>query len=165
LAVKITKETLYIHLKHLEKEGLINREEIDAQKVFWVLNQDHPVERLHAETVGRWVDSLENWRSKKSRPPPPRWRLFDRKEHYEKLPQAYLDSEIDSDIKAVMFGNLCELKALVGYDLMDDSDFWKVFGNPLYRLCEKSIAENCRVSERYRNRFLEKIELEIQTLK
>lgn len=175
LAGKISKETLYIHLKHLEKEGFIKREIVGKQNVSWVLNKEHPVEKHHAETVERWIDSLKNWQSKKSLPhlksglpPRPRWKPLtekEEKEHYEKLPEHQLDSEIDADIREALLANLYELKCLVDYDLKSDSDFWKIIGNPLYKLFEKSVAENCRVSDRYRKKFLEKIDSQIQQIK
>jgi hypothetical protein len=144
-----------------------------------MLNEDHPIEKRHAETVKRWLGSLENWRARGWKrtedglPPRPRWKRFDAKEFYEKMPEKALEREIDRDIQEALLGNLYELKAVVDYDLEleskdfkseSDADFWKFIGNPLYRLFEKSVAQNCRISDRYAKKFFEKIDSRIRKL-
>jgi len=42
--------------------------------------------------------------------------------------------------------------------------FWNFVGNPLYRMLEKGIAEDCR-SEKYRKRLFEKIDALINELR
>jgi hypothetical protein len=39
-----------------------------------------------------------------------------------------------------------------------DAEFWRFVGNPLYRILEKSIADKCRDSVRYRMKFFEKLD-------
>jgi hypothetical protein len=41
---------------------------------------------------------------------------------------------------------------------VSDAVFWNFVGNPLYRMMERGIVENCRGSERYRMRLFEKID-------
>lgn len=178
LGMRISKETLYIHLNHLRKQDLILREKEGKQKVAWTLNENHPIEKAHAEDVRkyveRWVESLGHWKETRSGlPPPPRGKRFDAKESYEQMPEHILEREIDRDIQEALLGNLFELKAVVDYDLNlenkdfkseSDADFWKFIGNPLYRLFEKAVAQNCRVSDRYRKKFFEKIDSRIAKL-
>ena len=63
-----------------------------------------------------------------------------------------------------------ELKQFVNYDLKldktkSDAEFWGLVGNPLYRMLEKSIVENCRESELYRKTLFEKIDILIAALR
>jgi hypothetical protein len=170
LHVKITKETLYIHLGHLKKNDLVRSEAIGKQNVSFALADGGAwLKRPDETTVERWVKTLENWHSRKTKPrglpAAPRWKPFDAREHYEKLPEKQLEDEIEGDLKEAVFGNLSELKALIDVDLEDDNLFWKVIGNPLFRLFEKSVAENCRVSNRYREKFFKRLDLEIEKYK
>lgn len=179
LGIRVSKSTFLIHLGHLEKQKLIRRKPEGVQNVAIILNEDNPIEKNHAETVKRWLDSLENWQTRGWKrtvdglPPPTRSKPFDAKEFYDKMSEQALEREIERDIQEALLGNLYELKAIVGYDLEldskdfkkeSDADFWKFIGNPLYRLFEKSVAENCRISERYRKKFFEKIDSRIGKL-
>jgi len=52
---------------------------------------------------------------------------------------------------------------MINYDLKMDKDesnaaFWKFFGNPTYRMHEKTIANRCRDSQRYRKQLFEKMD-------
>jgi hypothetical protein len=40
----------------------------------------------------------------------------------------------------------------------DGLDFWRFVGNPMYRMLERSILEDCRHSEEYKKKLFEKIE-------
>jgi chaperonin cofactor prefoldin len=65
---------------------------------------------------------------------------------------------------------LHELKNFVQYDLkldktQSDADFWKLVGNPMYRMHERSVVENCRKSERYKEKLFEEIDFIIGLLK
>lgn len=196
LGIKVSKSTFFDHLNHLKRQNLILREKEGKQNVTWVLNKDHSIERKYAErlknvhpkymdpsdpkyadTVKRWLESLESWKDSKhgrsGLPPPPHWKRFDAKEYYEKMPENALDRQIDGDIHEALMGNLYELKAIVDYDLEldsevfkseSDTDFWKFIGYPLYRLFEKAVAQNCRASDRYRKKFFERIDSRIAEL-
>jgi len=74
-----------------------------------------------------------------------------------------LDEAIDKDLNTMLAHNLFELKTFVNYDLKLDRPerdvlFWNFVGNPLYRMMEKGIVENCRNSERYHIRLFEKMD-------
>jgi len=65
--------------------------------------------------------------------------------------------------------NLFELKTLINYDLKlnkpeSDAAFWNFVGNPLYRMIERGIVENCR-SDEYRKKLFEKIDALINELR
>jgi CRISPR/Cas system-associated endonuclease/helicase Cas3 len=80
-----------------------------------------------------------------------------------------LDEAIDKDLHTVLAQNLFELKTFINYDLRldkpeSDAVFWNFMGNPLYRLVERSIVENCR-SKKYRERFFEKINALIKEIR
>jgi hypothetical protein len=81
-----------------------------------------------------------------------------------------LDEAIDKNLNTVLTQNLFELKTFINYDLKldkseSDAVFWNFVGNPLYRMIEKSIVENCRNSEEYRKKLFEKIDALINELR
>lgn len=89
---------------------------------------------------------------------------FDLREYYKKLPETELDKIVDRDLNTTLALSLHELKNLIQYDLKidkeeSDADFWNFVGNPLYRMHERSIAENCRESDEYRKKLFDKIDM------
>ena len=104
---------------------------------------------------------------------PKKFRLlkpFDAKEYYSKLSEKELDEETDKDLNTVLTQNLFELKTFINYDLkLDkperDAVFWNFVGNPLYRMLEKSIVEDCRNSKEYQKKLFEKIDILINELR
>ena len=65
---------------------------------------------------------------------------------------------------------LDELKNYVKHDLRLDKQesgesFWKLIGDPLYRMLEKRIAVDCRANEAYKKRLFEKIDMLINELR
>jgi hypothetical protein len=88
---------------------------------------------------------------------------FDAKEEYRKLTEKELEQHVDHDIHRILSINLHELKTYVQYELktsenMSNRDFWKFVGNPMYRLLERSVLEDCRHSEEYKKKLFEKID-------
>jgi hypothetical protein len=76
----------------------------------------------------------------------------------------------DIDLNRVLTQNLFELKTFIDYDLkLDrperDAVFWKIVGDPIYRILEKGIVENCRNSEKYQKTLFEKIDALINELR
>lgn len=89
---------------------------------------------------------------------------FDRKEYFKKLTDKQIDKIVSDDLSNALGRNLHELKNFVEYDLNLDkfdsaSAFWKLVGNPIYRMHEKSIVEECRDSSRYKEKLFSKIEV------
>ena len=84
-------------------------------------------------------------------------------EEYRKLTEKELDQHVDNDIRRILSLCLHELKAYVQYELktsetMINRDFWRFVGNPMYRMLERSILEDCRHNEEYKKKLFEKIE-------
>lgn len=148
------------HLGHLIKLKLVTKNEIGKQNVVYSLNKD--ALSVFSENPSDVVD-IEEWINRINsmgtilEP-------FDAKSYYEKMSDARLEEEILKEIKEVFKVNLNELKSFINYDLKlqeseSDSEFWRFVGNPLYRMLEKGLAENCRASERYKKKLFEKIQL------
>ncbi|MGB8779765.1 MAG: hypothetical protein WCD81_03850 [Candidatus Bathyarchaeia archaeon] len=95
---------------------------------------------------------------------------FDEKEYYSRLSEKQLEEAIEKDLNTVLTQNLFELKTFINYDLKlgkheNDAVFWNFVGNPLYRMLEKSIVENCRNSERYRKKLIYRMDNLINELR
>jgi DNA-binding HxlR family transcriptional regulator len=169
LGVKITKPTLTEHLKHLIELNLVERREEDFQYVSYGLTKeageifkDIPVEELR-----KWIEATTN---DEHLPTILRPLKMTRKEFYASLSAEQLDKMAITDLSDILAMNLFELKTFIEYDLNVDrykstSDFWDFVGNPLYRLQEKSVAENCRASDEYKKLLFDKIALLIEELR
>ena len=156
----ISKPALIEHLKHLIKQKLIKRKREGFQNVSYSLTEEiRSLLEVSPEDLKKWLEDFEN-AIKRS----PHLTIVDEKEYYEKLPEKELDLQIDSDLKSNFCLNLHELKNMINYDLKMDKDesiaaFWKFFGNPLFRMHEKTIAQRCRDSEWYRKKLFEKMDI------
>ena len=152
LGSNISKPTLSDHLKHLIDQQLVERKVEGVQNVTYGLSKEIASILDRSEDLPSWFDSL----------------FFvlepsNAKQQYEKMSKSKLSAELDRDLKGVLLQNLHELRAVVNRQLKldkndTDAEFWKFIGNPIYRLFEKTIADNCRDSSRYREAFFEKIE-------
>jgi DNA-binding HxlR family transcriptional regulator len=164
----ISKPSLIEHLKHLKKQKLISRKREGFQNVSYGLTDEiNSLLDIPEEDIKKWVERFIEGKNlpKKFRPLP-----FDTKEYYGKLSEKQLDETIDKDLNWVLTQNLFELKTFIKYDLRLDRPerdvvFWKFVGNPLYRMLEKDIVEDCRNSEKYQQRLFEKIDLLINELR
>jgi len=164
----ISKPSLIDHLNHLKKQKLISRKHEGFQNVSYGLTDEiNSLLTIPEEDIKKWV---ENFTEGKNLPKKLRLLTFDAKEYYGKLSEKQLDEAIDKDLNRVLTQNLFELKTFINYDLkLDkperDAVFWNFVGNPLYRMLEKSIEENCRNSEKYRKKLFEKIDALINELR
>jgi len=165
---EISKPSLIEHLKHLKKQKLISRKREGFQNVSYGLTDEiNSLLNIPEEHIKKWVERFIEGKNL-----PKKFRLlpFDTKEYYDRLSEKQLDERIDKDLNRVLTQNLFELKTFIKYDLrLDkperDAVFWKFVGNPLYRMLEKFIAEDCRNSEKYQKRLFEKIDLLINELR
>ena len=164
----ISKPSLIDHLKHLRKQKLINRKREGFQNVSYGLTDEiNSLLDIPEEDIKKWVEnSIEG----KNLPKKLRLLPFDAEEYYGRLSEKQLDEAIDKDLNTVLAHNLFELKTFINYDLkLDkperDAVFWNFVGNPLYRMLEKSIVENCRNSEKYRKKLFEKTDALINELR
>ena len=164
----ISKPSLLDHLKHLKKQKLISRKREGFQNVSYGLTDEiNSLLNIPEEDIKKWVEnSIEG----KNLPKKLRLLPFDAKEYYDRLSEKQLDEAIDKDLNSVLTHNLFELQTFINYDLKlgkpeRDAAFWNFVGNPLYRMLERSIVENCRNSEKYRKRLFEKIDALINELR
>jgi len=164
----ISKPSLIDHLKHLKKQKLISRKVEGFQNVSYGLTDEiNSLLTIPEEDIKKWV---ENFIEGKNLPKKLRLlRPFDAKESYGRHSEKQLDEAIDKDLNTVLAQNLFELKTFINYDLKVDKPeryavFWTFVGNPLYRMLEKSMVENCR-SEKYRKKLFEKIDALINELR
>jgi len=163
----ISKPSLIEHLKHLKKQKLISRKREGFQKVSYGLTDEiRSLLDIPEEDIKKWV---ENFIEGKNLPKKFRLLPFDAKECYDRLSEKQLTEAIDKDLNTVLTQNLFELKTFINYDLKLDKPeryavFWTFVGNPLYRMLEKSMVENCR-SEKYRKKLFEKIDALINELR
>jgi DNA-binding transcriptional ArsR family regulator len=164
----ISKPALIDHLKHLRELKLVSRKHEDFQNVSYGLTDEiisvlGLSEEETRERIERFLDDTVMPEEFRGIP-------FDEKEYYRRLSAKELDEEVIKDLDGVITQNLFELKSFINYDLklektQSDAEFWGLVGNPLYRMVEKRIVENCRESEIYRNMLFEKIDFLIDALR
>lgn len=165
----ISNPTLSEHLKHLTKGKLIKRKRENFQNVSYGLTEEIcSLLYVSQEDIKEWIKDFE--KSNEKLPPHLRLLKFDAKEYYKNLPEKELDRKIDRDLEYTYCLSLDELRNMINYDLRidkheSDAAFWKFIGNPLYRMHEKVIAENCRDSEEYKKRLFEKIDTLLNELR
>jgi hypothetical protein len=161
----ISKPTFDDHLKHLIKRKLVVANRKGKQNVTYSISKSElrvweNVGKVDFEDIEEWVKRLHILDD---------FKRFNKGNHYAKLTDNDLEKEINQDLNRVLKANLSELKTYVKYELkidaeVSDNEFWTFFGNPLYRMLEKIIAENCRVSIRYRTMFFEKLEIMLKKI-
>jgi DNA-binding HxlR family transcriptional regulator len=165
----ISKPSLIEHLDHLRKQKLISRKREGFQNVSYGLTDEiDSLLTLPEEHIRKWV---ENFIEEKNIPEKFRvLKPFDAKEFYRKLSEKQLEEVIDKDLKRVLAQNLFELGTFIIYDLkldkpVSDAVFWNFVGNPLYRMLERGIVEDCRNSKEYRKKLFEKMDALINELR
>jgi hypothetical protein len=152
----------------LKKQKLISRKHEGFQNVSYGLTDEiNSLLYIPVEDIKQWIENSEEGKNL-----PKKFKLitFDEKEFYNKLSERELDEVIDKDLNRVLTQNLFELKTFIDYDLkLDrperDAVFWKIVGDPIYRILEKGIVENCRNSEKYQKTLFEKIDALINELR
>ena len=95
---------------------------------------------------------------------------FDENKYYNNMTDEQLREEIARELNSSYGLFVHELKNFIQYDLKldkteSDADFWKLVGNPMYRMHERSIVETCRKSKRYKEKLFEQIDFIIDLLK
>lgn len=158
----ITKQSLIEHLNHLRKQKLISRKKEGFQNVTYGLTDEiGSLLNFPEEDIEKWFQNTIEGKNlpKKLR----HLKLFDGIEYPTKLSEEQLNEAIYKDLNTLLTQNLFELKTFVKYDLRldkpeSDAVFWNFVGNPLYRMLERSIVEDCRHSEAYRRKLFERID-------
>jgi len=165
----VSKPSLLEHLNHLVERKLIERREEGFQNVSYGLTEEIcSLLLVSQEDIESWFEDLE--KTNKRLPPHLRLMKFDAKAFYNNMSEEQLEREINRELNFTFGLNFHELKNFIQYDLKldkteSDADFWKLVGNPMYRMHEKSIVENCRESERYRKKLFGRIDFIIGLLK
>jgi hypothetical protein len=167
LDVKITRPTLDTHLKHLVDSGLVECKTAFQSSEYALIKEIYEFLRpLSREEIKQWLDLGHD----KGLPEKLKPLKIDREEFYKTFSDQALDKMVSDDVNSVLGQNLFELKSFVMYDLKldkfeGDSAFWKLVGNPIYRMHEKTIARKCRDSSRYREAFFSKMDLMVKEFK
>jgi len=158
----ITKQSLIEHLNHLRKQKLVSRKKEGFQNVTYGLTDEiGSLLNFPEEDIEKW---FKNTIEGKNLPEKLRHlKLFDGIEYPAKLSEEQLNEAIYKDLNTLLTQNLFELKTFVKYDLRlnkpeSDAVFWNFVGNPLYRMLERSIVEDCRHSEAYQKKLFERID-------
>jgi DNA-binding HxlR family transcriptional regulator len=165
---EISKPALIDHLKHLRELKLISRKHEDFQNVSYGLTDE--IISVLGLSEEKTKERIERFLDDRNMPNEFRNIRFDLKDYYRKLSANELDDKVIKDLDSVITQNLFELRQFINYDLklektQSDAEFWDLVGNPLYRMLEKSIVENCRESEVYRKTLFEKIDFLIDALR
>jgi DNA-binding HxlR family transcriptional regulator len=165
----ISKQSLIEHLTHLRKLKMISRKNEGFQNVTYGLTDEiDSLLTVPEEHLKEWV---ENFKEGKNLPKGLRLlKDFDVGKYFDKLSENELNETIEKKLNKVLAQNLFELKTFVEYDLklnksVSDAVFWKFVGNPLYRMLERSIVEDCRHSERYKKKLFERINILVNELR
>ena len=161
LNTKMSRPTLDTHLKHLVESGLVECKTAfqsseyslikDIYEIMRPLNFDEIKAQLEFEKV-----------NEKNLPEGLRRLNISGKDFYASFSSEQIDRMVNKDIELLLVQNLLELKELVAYELSlekfdSDEVFWKLVGNPMYRMHEKSIAGKCRDSPHYKEKLFSKI--------
>ena len=166
--VKISQPTLKEHLRHMIAKELVIRKVEGFQNVSYSLTVEvSSLLKVSEEDVKGWLEARRN---AKNLPERLKSLKMNRKELFQRFTDTQLDEMAVKDLSDTLSLSLHELKIFIQYDLEkgrfeSDAAFWKFVGNPLYRMHEKSVAENCRASEEYKKRLFEKIDLLINELR
>jgi DNA-binding HxlR family transcriptional regulator len=166
LEVKITKPTLKEHLQHLIELKIVESEK-SFQYTAYSLTKEYANEEYSVEYLKSWLEAIEK---DPNLPPHLRPVKFDDKEYYNCLSEKQLDDETDEDLCSFFASMLFELKTFIDYDLRigeydDTKIFWNFVGNPIFRNREKMITDNCRDSERYKEKIFSKIDILVSELR
>ena len=167
LGMKITQPTLKDHLDHLLEKGLIDCKRGFQSASYGLTDKIASLMDVSEEDLKNWV---ELHRDRADLPEILKPLKLSRKELLERFSEEQLEKMVINDLNDTIGLNLFELKTFIDYELKGDkfksnADFWKFVGNPMYRMHERTVAENCRDSERYRRLLFEKIDVLVDELR
>ena len=162
LNTKMSRPTLDTHLKHLIESGLVECKTAFQSSEYSLIKDIYELMRpLNFEEIKAQLE-LEK-ANEKNLPEGLRRLNISGKEFYASFSDERIDKMVDTDIEYLFVENLLELKELVAYELSleefdSDDVFWKLVGNPIYRMHEKSIAGKSRDCPHYKEKLFSKIE-------
>jgi DNA-binding transcriptional ArsR family regulator len=165
LDIKMSRPTLDSHLKHLLESGLVECKEAFQSSEYSLTKGIYELIRpaTHEEIKKQLDLDLKNQKLLPKRLREYRLSARKRREIFERYSDEQIDEMAKKDMEYLVVSSLLELREFTVYDLSlkkceDDTAFWKLIGNPFYRMHEKSIVENCRDCPRYKERLFSRIE-------
>jgi DNA-binding transcriptional regulator GbsR (MarR family) len=165
LDVKMSRPNLDIHLKHLVDSGLVECKKGFQFSEYALIKDIYELVRpATVEEVKKQLDL--DYKNRKKYPKRLReYRLTarQRRAFFEHFSDEQIDAMVTKEAEYLVVSSLLELRELVTYDLGrkkfgDDNAFWKLIGNPMYRMHEKHIVMNCRDCPRYKEKLFKRIE-------
>jgi DNA-binding HxlR family transcriptional regulator len=161
LDIKISRPTLDTHLKHLLESGLVECKTAFQSSEYKLTSDIYELMRpLNLEEIKQ---HLEREKEEEKKLPKGLQRLnITREELYATFSDEKINDLVEKDVEYLLVSNLLELKEVVIFDLNHKFDsnevFWKLIGNPMYRMLEKSIANKCRDCPRYKEKLFNKVQ-------
>lgn len=162
LNTPMSRPTLDTHLKHLVESGLVECKTAFQSSEYSLIKDIYELMRpLNFDEIKAHLE-LEK-ENEKNLPEGLRRLNISGKEFYASFSDERIDKMVNTDIEYLFVENILELKELVDYELnleeFDSNDvFWKLVGNPMYRMHEKSIAQKCRDCHLYKEKLFSKID-------
>jgi DNA-binding HxlR family transcriptional regulator len=161
LSIKMTRQTLDAHLEHLVGAGLVECKTAFQYSEYSLTKEiDVFLGAFSQEELKKWLDY-----QRKDENLDERFRAveFDLEKYYKMLSDKELDEMVSDDLNNALGLGLHELKNFIEYDLKldkfdSDSAFWKLVGNPIYRMHQKTIVEKCRDSPEYKMKLFSRME-------
>jgi DNA-binding HxlR family transcriptional regulator len=162
LNTKMSRPTLDTHLKHLVESGLVECKTAFQSSEYSLIKDIYELMRpLNMEEIKQHLESEKE--NEKYLPVGLRRLNISSKEFYANFSDERIDDLVNKDVEYLLVSSILELKELVAYELSleefdNDDVFWKLVGNPMYRMHEKSIAKKCRDCPHYKEKLFSKIE-------
>lgn len=162
LNTKMSRPTLDTHLKHLVESGLVECKTAFQSSEYSLIKDIYELMRPRNMEEIKQHFELEK-ENEKYLPVGLRRLNISRKEFYASFSDERIDDLVNKDVEYLLVSSFLELKELVAYELSleefdSDDVFWKLVGNPMYRMLEKSIAGKSRDCPRYKEKLFGKIE-------
>jgi DNA-binding HxlR family transcriptional regulator len=161
LGIKISRPTLDTHLKHLVESGLVECKTAFQSSEYALTKDIYELMRpLNMEEIKQHLEFEKE--NEKNLPKGLRRLNITRKEFYASFSDERINDLVEKDIAYLLVSSILELRENVTFDLSrnfgSDEAFWKLVGNPMYRMLEKSIAMKCRDCPRYKEKLFHRIE-------
>jgi DNA-binding HxlR family transcriptional regulator len=161
LGIKISRPTLDTHLKHLLDTGLVECKTAFQSSEYALTKDIYELMRPHnMEEIKQHLESEKE--NEKYLPVGLRRLNVSRKEFYANFSDERINELVEKDMAYLLVSGILELKETVTFDLNrnfgSDEAFWKLVGNPMYRMLEKSIAMKCRDCPQYKEKLFIRIE-------
>jgi len=165
LGIKISRPTLDTHLKHLVESGLVECKTAFQSSEYALTKDIYELMRpLNMKEIKQHLEFEKE--NEKNLSKGLRRLNITRKEFLANFSDERINDLVEKDMAYLLVSSILELKETVTFDLSrnfnSDEAFWKLVGNPMYRMLEKSIAMKCRDSPRYKEKLFSRLNSVIQ---